>query len=92
MGDDANWNAKVADYWVANLHGSYQLTKELQIYGFINNLFNRKFATYGTFFDPQSTVAVAMASADGYPDGQPRAGILKGDSLIFAIKILDSSS
>jgi FKBP-type peptidyl-prolyl cis-trans isomerase len=39
-----------------------------------------------------STVAVAMASADGYPDGQPRAGIQKGDSLIFAIKILDASN
>jgi FKBP-type peptidyl-prolyl cis-trans isomerase len=39
-----------------------------------------------------STVAVAMTSADGYPDGQPSAGIQKGDSLIFAIKILDASS
>ncbi|MCW2733367.1 MAG: FKBP-type peptidyl-prolyl cis-trans isomerase [Mycobacterium sp.] len=38
-----------------------------------------------------STVAVAMASADGYPDGQPSAGIQKGDSLIFAIKILGIS-
>lgn len=36
-----------------------------------------------------STVAVAMASADGYPDGQPSAGIQKGDTLVFAIKILD---
>ncbi|MFZ4372360.1 MAG: FKBP-type peptidyl-prolyl cis-trans isomerase [Mycobacterium sp.] len=35
-----------------------------------------------------STVAVAMVAADGYPDGQPRAGIRPGDSLIFAIKIL----
>jgi FKBP-type peptidyl-prolyl cis-trans isomerase len=39
-----------------------------------------------------STVAVAMASADGYPEGQPSAGIQQGDSLIFAIKILDASS
>ena len=39
-----------------------------------------------------STVAVAMTSADGYPDGQPSAGIQQGDSLIFAIKILDTSS
>lgn len=39
-----------------------------------------------------STVAVAMTSADGYPDGQPNAGIQKGDTLIFAIKILDASS
>lgn len=38
-----------------------------------------------------STVAVAMTSADGYPDGQPAAGIQPGDSLIFAIKILGVS-
>ncbi|MGA9873165.1 MAG: FKBP-type peptidyl-prolyl cis-trans isomerase [Rhodococcus sp. (in: high G+C Gram-positive bacteria)] len=35
-----------------------------------------------------STVAVAMSPADGYPDGQPRAGIEAGDSLVFAIEIL----
>lgn len=39
-----------------------------------------------------STVAVAMTSADGYPEGQPAAGIQPGDSLIFAIKILDATS
>jgi FKBP-type peptidyl-prolyl cis-trans isomerase len=39
-----------------------------------------------------STVGVAMTSADGYPDGQPSAGIQKGDSLIFAIKILSATS
>lgn len=39
-----------------------------------------------------STVAVAMSSADGYPDGQPQAGIQKGDSLIFAIKVLSAGS
>jgi peptidylprolyl isomerase len=38
-----------------------------------------------------STVAVAMTSADGYPDGQPSAGIDPGDTLIFAIKILSAS-
>lgn len=38
-----------------------------------------------------STVAVAMTSADGYPEGQPAAGIQKGDSLVFAIKILGAS-
>lgn len=37
-----------------------------------------------------STVAVAMTPADGYPEGQPAAGIQPGDSLVFAIKILDA--
>jgi len=39
-----------------------------------------------------STVAVAMTSADGYPEGQPSAGIRPGDTLIFVIKILSASS
>ena len=65
VGDDANQNIKLADYWVANLHGSYQLTKELQLYGVVNNLFNRKFATFGTYFDPQSVInAVANPPTD----------------------------
>lgn len=38
-----------------------------------------------------STVAVAMTAADGYPEGQPAAGIQPGDSLIFAIKIIEAS-
>jgi len=39
-----------------------------------------------------STVAVAMTPEDGYPEGQPAAGILPGDTLIFAIKILDAAN
>lgn len=39
-----------------------------------------------------STVGVAMAAADGYPEGHPQAGIQKGDTLVFAIKILSASS
>ncbi|WP_372451407.1 FKBP-type peptidyl-prolyl cis-trans isomerase [Mycolicibacter acidiphilus] len=38
-----------------------------------------------------STVAVAMTSADGYPDGQPAAGIRPGDTLVFSIKVLSAS-
>ena len=39
-----------------------------------------------------STIAVAMIPADGYPEGQPSAGIQPGDTLVFAIKILEASS
>lgn len=38
-----------------------------------------------------STVAVAMVPADGYPEGQPAAGIKPGDTLVFAIKILNAT-
>ena len=76
VGDDANQNVKLADYWVANLHGSYQFTKEVQIYGVINNLFNRKFATFGTYFDPQSIVNVLPESADRPPHHHAGAAAL----------------
>lgn len=38
-----------------------------------------------------STVAVAMTPQDGYPEGQPAAGIRPGDTLVFAIKILSAT-
>lgn len=39
-----------------------------------------------------STVAVAMSPEDGYPDGMPDAGIQKGDTLVFEIKILSAQA
>ncbi|CAM4026242.1 FKBP-type peptidyl-prolyl cis-trans isomerase [Tsukamurella strandjordii] len=37
-----------------------------------------------------STVGVAVAPADGYPEGQPAAGIQAGDTLVFVLKILSA--
>jgi iron complex outermembrane receptor protein len=65
VGDNANQNDKLPAYWVANLHTSYQLTKEVQVFGLVNNLFNRKYVVFGTYFDPQSVVnAVANPPTD----------------------------
>jgi outer membrane receptor protein involved in Fe transport len=51
VGDEGNDNPKLDGYAVVNLHTSYDITKNVQIYGLINNLFDKKYATYGTFFD-----------------------------------------
>lgn len=37
-----------------------------------------------------AVVAVAMTSADGYPEGNPDAGIDKGDTLVFELSILSA--
>jgi outer membrane receptor protein involved in Fe transport len=42
---------KLPLYWVANLHASYQLDEHVQFFGLINNLFNNRNATFGTFFN-----------------------------------------
>jgi iron complex outermembrane receptor protein len=51
VGDDANQNDKLPAYWVANLRSSYQLSKQVELFGLVNNLFNNKYASYGRFFE-----------------------------------------
>jgi iron complex outermembrane recepter protein len=48
--DDSNVNAKVPAYWVVNMHTSYQLTKNVEIFGLVQNLFNQHYYSAGTFF------------------------------------------
>jgi iron complex outermembrane recepter protein len=49
--DDSNQNPKVPAYWVVNLHTSYQLTKEVELFGLVQNLFNQHYYAVGTFFN-----------------------------------------
>jgi len=51
VGDESNQAPKLPSYTVFNVHASYQINKTFQIYGKINNLFDGRYATYGTFFD-----------------------------------------
>jgi iron complex outermembrane recepter protein len=48
--DDSNLNPKVPAYWLVNLHSSYQVTKNIQIFGLVQNLFNQHSYSSGTFF------------------------------------------
>lgn len=34
-----------------NLHSSYDLSKNIQLYGLINNVFDARYGTYGAYFD-----------------------------------------
>lgn len=48
--DDSNLNPKVPPYWVVNLHTSYQVTKNIQLFGLVQNLFDLHYYSAGTFF------------------------------------------
>jgi len=50
-GDESNQAARLPGYAVFNLHSSYQINKTFQIYGRVDNIFDNRYATYGTFFD-----------------------------------------
>ncbi|MDU1667164.1 MAG: TonB-dependent receptor, partial [Bradyrhizobium sp.] len=51
--DDANTYPKVPAYWVVNLHTSYQVTKNVELFGMVQNLFNKRYYSAGTVFDPK---------------------------------------
>ncbi|HZC97283.1 MAG TPA: TonB-dependent receptor, partial [Bradyrhizobium sp.] len=51
VGDASNQFMQLPSYTVVNLHASYQVTKNVQIYARANNIFDNRYATYGTFFD-----------------------------------------
>jgi iron complex outermembrane receptor protein len=77
FGDEANLTAKTPAYFVLNLHTSYQLTRNLQLFGLLQNAFNTTFYTFGTF-SPTSSVFIAQApgaaNPRSYSPGAPIAG------------------
>jgi iron complex outermembrane recepter protein len=73
-GDQSNQNPKVPAYAVVNLHGSYQVTKNVEIFGVVQNLFNQHYYTTGTFFDPTSVPAsLGLSDRRMYVPGMPLA-------------------
>lgn len=74
-GDEANENARVPGYWVANVRGSVTLRPGLSLFGEVSNVFDRRFATFGAFSEVDD---IALAEAPGasnpraYGPGAPR--------------------
>ncbi len=72
FGDEANLTPKTPAYFVLNLHTSYQLTPNLQLFGLLQNAFNTTYYTFGTF-SPTSSVFLAQAPGASQPAQlQPR--------------------
>ena len=59
--DDSNQNPKVPAYWVVNVHTSYQLTENVQLYGLIQNLFDRRYDSVGTFVNTAGFTSIRRA-------------------------------
>lgn len=51
-GDQSNQLAPISGYTVVNLHTSYKPVPHFEMFASINNLFNRKYATWGILSDP----------------------------------------
>ena len=70
VGDESNQAQRLPSYAVFNLHASYQIDKTFQVYARADNVFDNRYATYGTFFD---TSAVPNFANGGAPFSDPRS-------------------
>lgn len=51
LGDEANLLQQVGGYTRVDIDTSYQLTEHIEIYGFVNNVFDARYGLFGTLFD-----------------------------------------
>jgi iron complex outermembrane recepter protein len=73
VGDQSNQNPKVPAYWVVNLHTSYQVSKHVEVFGLVQNLFDRRYYTFGTFFDPTAIPFLGLTDPRTLAPGMPLA-------------------
>jgi len=73
-GDEANLNPELPGYTVVGLRTSYQLSRRLQVFANIQNLFDRRYSTYGILGDPTGVGAPGVPGGGelGDPDVDPR--------------------
>ncbi len=63
VGDESNQLAPIPGYTTVNLHSIYRPTRHLELFASVNNLFNKKYATWGILSDPTGI------GAPGIPPG-----------------------
>ena len=73
VGDASNQNPKIPAYWVVNLHSSYQVTKNLEVFGLVKNLFNQRYYVSGTFFDTGEVPYLNLTDPRTFLPGMPFA-------------------
>jgi len=61
-GDESNQNAPLPGYTVVSLRSSYRVSKQLEIFANIQNLFDERYASYGLFGDPTGVNAPGIPS------------------------------
>jgi iron complex outermembrane recepter protein len=69
VSDELGLDERLAGYTRIDLHTSYDINKNVQIYGLIKNLFNEKYGLYGTYFEADEVSDIDEAlGGDGLSD------------------------
>jgi iron complex outermembrane receptor protein len=73
VGDASNQNPKLPPYWVVNLHSSYKISDNVEVFGLVRNLFDQHYAVAGTFFDVTSYPYLNLTDPRTFIPGIPFA-------------------
>jgi iron complex outermembrane recepter protein len=76
VGDESNQNPKIPAYWVVNLHSSYKVSENVEVFGLVRNLFDQHYYTYGTFFDVTTVPYLNLTDPRTFLPGMPFAAYL----------------
>jgi iron complex outermembrane receptor protein len=76
VGDESNQNPKMPAYWVVNLHSSYKISQNVEVFGMVRNLFDQHYYTYGTFFDVTTAPYLNLTDPRTFLPGMPFAAYL----------------
>jgi len=68
VGDESNQLAPIPGYTVVHLHSTYRPAQHLELFATIDNLFNRKYSTWGILSDPTGIGAPGIPP-DGMTNG-----------------------
>jgi iron complex outermembrane receptor protein len=85
FGDEANLTPKLPGYYTLNLTTTYQVTKDIQLFAWANNVTDQHYYTFGTF-SPTSSVFLAQAPNATNPRSYSPAaplGVFGGVRLAF---------
>lgn len=72
FGDEANLNRPLAGYAKLNLHTSYDITDHVQIYGLFENLLDKNYSTYGTYFSVDDANELSDVTGVTFNENNPR--------------------
>jgi iron complex outermembrane receptor protein len=73
VGDESNLNPKLPGYWIANLHTTYKVSKQVEVFGQVRNVFDKRYYTAGTFFETDAIAFLGLSDPRTVSPGAPRA-------------------
>ena len=72
-GDENNLNQMLPAYWTLNLQTTYKVTRDVEVFGLVQNVFDQRYYTFGTFFETDEVPFLNLRDPRTLGPGAPLA-------------------